>query len=142
VRGGEVWWARLDGRTPVVLLSDGRALRVVSPATPAQKRGFVVLTGAEAADDRTRDRIIAAAGPGARAVGAEVSVGTAEGLPFEGVVRVGFPRAGQILCTWETGLADDDLLERAGVLSPAKQHQLDVVMRLAEPLPPGGNACP
>jgi mRNA interferase MazF len=132
MRSGEVWWARLDGRTPVVLLPEGKAIRVVGPATAEQKRGFVVLTGAEAADDRARERIIAAAGPSIGAVGAEVSVGTAEGLPFEGVVRVAFPRAGQIFCTWETALTADDLIERAGTLSSEKQHQLDVVMRLAQ----------
>jgi hypothetical protein len=48
MRSGEIWWARLDGRTPVVLLGAGAAVRVVAPATAGQKRGFVVLSGAEA----------------------------------------------------------------------------------------------
>jgi mRNA interferase MazF len=133
----EVWWARLDGRTPVVLLPGGRAIRVVPPATPEQRRGFVVLSGEEAADDRERQRIIAAAGPDVGAVGAEVAIGTAEGLPFEGVVRVAFPRDGRIFCTWETTLTPDDLIERAGRLSAGKQRQLVIVLRLAGWQPTG-----
>jgi mRNA interferase MazF len=129
VRSGEVWWARLDGRMPVVLLPGGQAIRVVRPATPEQRRGFLVLSDVDA---RTRNRMIAAAGLSIGAVGAEVPVGTAEGLPFEGVVRVAFPRAGRIFCTWETAVTAGDLLERAGVLGPEKQRRLDIVMRLAQ----------
>jgi mRNA interferase MazF len=132
VEAGEVWWARLDGRTPVVLLPGFLAMRVVAAATAEQKQGFVVLTGAEAADDRTRERIIAAAGPASGAVGAEVSIGTPEGLPFDGVVRVAFPREGHIFCTWETALTADDLIERAGVLSAEKRRELEIVLRLAQ----------
>jgi mRNA interferase MazF len=132
VEAGEVWWARLDGRTPVVLLPGFPAMWVVAAATAEQKRGFVVLTGAEAADDRTRERIIAAAGPGSGAVGAEVSIGTPEGLPFDGVVRVAFPREGQIFCTWETALTAEDLIERAGMLSAEKRRELEIVLRLAQ----------
>jgi mRNA interferase MazF len=129
VRSGEIWWARLDGRTPVVLLGGGAAIRIVAPATAGQKRGFVVLSGAEAADDHTRQRLLAAADPSVGAVGAEVAI---DGL---GVVRVAFPRAGQIFCTWETALAADDLIERIGALPPETQRQLDVVMRLARAEP-------
>jgi mRNA interferase MazF len=122
---GEVWWARLDERAPVVLLPGGGAVRVVEPATAGQRRGFLVLTGAEAVDDETRERIIAAAGTAVGAIGAEVEI---EGL---GVVRVAFPRAGKVFCTWETELSDDDLIERIGRLSPEKQRELEIVMRLA-----------
>jgi mRNA interferase MazF len=122
---GEVWWARLDGRTPVVLLGGGKAVRIVEPATDEQKRGFVVLTGAEAADDETRERMLAASA--ATATGAEVEI---EGL---GVVRVAFPRAGKIFCTWETTLTDDDLISRITVLPPETRRQLETVMRLADP---------
>ena len=122
---GEVWWARLDARTPVVLLGGGRAVRIVEPATDEQKRGFVVLTGAEAADDETRERMLAASA--ATATGAEVEI---EGL---GVVRVAFPRAGKIFCTWETTLTDADLISRITVLPPETQRQLETVMRLADP---------
>jgi mRNA interferase MazF len=122
---GEVWWARLDGRTPVVLLGGGKAVRIVEPATDEQKRGFVVLTGAEAADDEIRERMLAASA--ATATGAEVEI---EGL---GVVRVAFPRAGKIFCTWETTLTDDDLISRIAVLPPEIRRQLETVMRLADP---------
>jgi mRNA interferase MazF len=123
MRSGEVWWARLDGRTPVVLLGGGKAIRVVEPATDEQKRGFVVLTGAEVTDDETR---ATTADPSAAAIGAEVEI---EGV---GVVRVAFPRAGKIFCTWETALTDDDLIERIAVLPAETQRQLEVVMRLAQ----------
>jgi mRNA interferase MazF len=126
MRSGEVWWARLDGRTPVVVLPDGKAVQIVEAATEEQKVGFLLLSGAEAADDDTRARLIAAAGPSVAATGAEVAV---EGL---GVVRVAFPRAGTIFCTWETALTDDDLIERITVLSPGKQRELEIVMRLAQ----------
>jgi mRNA interferase MazF len=129
MRSGEVWWARFDGRVPVVLLPDGAAIRVVTPATDSQKQGFLVLTGAEAADDEVRRRMLSAAGPSAGVIGAEVAI---EGLPFEGVVRVAFPRDGHIFCTWETALAPEDLIERITVLSPERQRQLDIVMRLAQ----------
>lgn len=127
-RPGEVWWARLDVRAPVVLLPGGGAIRVVRPATAEEKRGFLVLTGAEAADDRVRERLVAAAGRTVAAVGAEVAI---DGLPFEGVVRVAFPRAGQIFCTWETAVTADDLIERIGALSPGTQRRLETVLRLA-----------
>jgi mRNA interferase MazF len=46
VRRGEVWWARLDKRRPVVLVSrdeayDVRALVIVAPATTTV-RGYAV----------------------------------------------------------------------------------------------------
>jgi mRNA interferase MazF len=138
VEAGEVWWARFDGRTPVVLLPGSEAgswpaLPVVAAATNEQKRGFVVLTGAEAADQQVRERIVGAAGPGIGGVGAEIEIGVAEGLPFDGVVRVGFPSADRIFCTWLMTLTPDDLIERAGLLPVEKQRHLDVVMRLAQP---------
>lgn len=135
MRAGEVWWARLDGRAPVVLLPGGGAVRVVKPATAEEKRGFLVLTGVEAADDRVRERIVAAAGPEVAAVGAEVAIDGLpfEGLPFEGVVRVAFPRPGRIFCTWETAVTADDLIERIGALSPETLRRLETVLRLARP---------
>jgi mRNA interferase MazF len=138
MEAGEVWWARFDGRTPVVLLPGSEAgswsaLPIVAAATTEQKRGFVVLTGAEAADEQLRERIVAAAGPGIGGVGAEIEIGVAEGLPFDGVVRVGFPSADRILCTWLVTLTPDDLIEQAGLLPVEKRRHLDVVMRLAQP---------
>src|SRR6202046_5709234 len=69
---GEVWWALLDEKRPVVLLSrDGaeelRAIQVVAPA------------GTDITD-----------------VAIEVRLGNGEGLPKEGVVRVSPPRNGFI----------------------------------------------
>jgi mRNA interferase MazF len=129
VRSGEVWWARLDGRTPVVLLGGDRAIRVVEPATDDQRRGFLLLTGAEAADDETRERMLAAAGPSIIATGAEV------GIAGLGVVRAAFPRGGKVFCTWETALTGDDLIERIAVLPADTRRQLDIVLRLAGPQP-------
>ncbi|MET8152991.1 hypothetical protein [Actinoplanes sp. NPDC005259] len=133
---GEVWLARFDGGRPVVLLSGGagpefRAVQVVAPATPAEKRGFVLMSGAEAADAGERRRIVDAAGSHARAVGIEVFLGPHEGLADEGVVRVALPTAGKIFCTWLLTLDGEHLVERIGVLSPAKQHELDVAMQLS-----------
>ena len=136
MKPGEVWWARVDGKRPVVLLSgpeagEFRAMQIVAPATAAEKRGFLVLSGEEASDDQERERAIAAAGAAVVAVGVEVAIGIREGLPDEGVVRVALPRDGRIFCTWLVTLAPEDLIERAGELSPAKREQLDTAMRLS-----------
>ncbi len=63
MKRGEIWWARVDKRRPVVLLSrheayDVRAMVIVAPATTTV-RGYAV----------------------------EVKVGRREGLPREGVVN-------------------------------------------------------
>jgi mRNA interferase MazF len=136
VKRGEVWWARLEQEQPVVLLSGGeaaelRAMQIVTPATTAEKRGFVVLTGEEAADAPTRERIVVAAGPAISGVGIEVGVGRREGLSYEGVVRVALPRDGRIFCTWLLTLTSEYLVRRIGVLSPAKLQHLDNALRLA-----------
>lgn len=131
---GEVWWARLAEEEPVVLLSAGdgseiRAMQIVAPATDAEKRGFVVLTGAQASDTATRERVVAAAG--SAIVGVEVAFGRAEGLPYEGVVRVALPRDGHVFCTWLITLTPEYLVRRIGALSPTKLAQLDDTLRLA-----------
>ena len=105
---GEVWWALLDEKRPVVLLSrDGaeelRAIQVVAPA------------GTDITD-----------------VGIEVRLGNGEGLANEGVVRVALPRTGLIPCTWLVTLTRDDLIGQAGRLSPAKLHELADALRLAQ----------
>jgi mRNA interferase MazF len=128
VERGEVWTARLDEVRPVVLLSgpdpEFRAVQVVAPATPAEKRGFVVMSGEQARDAGERRRILAAAGPDVRASGIEVAV-------TGGVVRLALPRAGTIFCTWELTVAGEHLVERIGVLSPAKLDELDAALALA-----------
>jgi mRNA interferase MazF len=126
VRRGEVWWAQGDTEFPVVLLSGAespelRAVQIVAPATEAQKRGFVVLSAAEAA-------AAADAGPG---VGIEVFLGAAEGLDRAGVVRVALPHPDRIFCTWQLTVARDALIERAGTLSGAKLAELQIAVRLA-----------
>jgi mRNA interferase MazF len=133
---GEVWWALIDEKRPVVLLSGAeasefRAMQIVAPATAAEKRGFVVMSGEEAADSSVLRRIIASSGAATGGVGVEVEIGSAEGLPHDGVVRVALPRDGHIFCTWLVTLTPDYLIERAGTLSPARLGQLDNALRLA-----------
>jgi mRNA interferase MazF len=104
---GEVWWVEFDERRPVVLLSEDEssqfvAMQVVPPA------------GADISD-----------------LGVEVAVGVLEGLPFEGVLRFGFPWPGFTPCTWLTTLRRDDLIERAGALSSAKLSEIDDALRAA-----------
>jgi mRNA interferase MazF len=75
VRRGEVWRAEFGERRLVVLLSEeepsgSRATQVVAPAE------------------------IDISGPGI-----EVAVGVPEGLPFDGMLRFGFPWPGFIPCT-------------------------------------------
>jgi mRNA interferase MazF len=106
VQRGEVWWVDFDQRRPVVLLSGDeasgfRAMQVVAPAG-------IDITG----------------------VAAEVAVGAPEGLPLGGVLRVALPRPGFIPCTWLATLAREDLIERAGVLSPAKLGEVEDLLRL------------
>lgn len=132
---GEVWWALIDQRCPVVLLSGGqaseiRAMQIVSPATADERRGFLLLSGEEATDPSAIRRA-ASAGADVRAMGVEVEIGTAEGLPHEGVVRVALPRAGHIFCTWLVTLSPDYLIERAGALSSTTLHQLENALQLA-----------
>jgi mRNA interferase MazF len=137
VQRGDVWWARLEEETPVVVLSgteaaELRAIRVVRPATAAEKRGFVVLSGEEAADVQARERIIAASGPAIGGVGIEIRArGPLEGLPYAGVVRVALPREGRIYCTWLLTLTPDHLIRPIGSLSAAKLRHLDNALRLA-----------
>jgi mRNA interferase MazF len=133
---GELWWAQFDDKRPVVLLSGGaepefRAVHIVAPATPAEKQGFVLMSGEQAVDADERCRIVEAAGPDARAIGIEVFFGTQEGLAEDGVVRVALPMDGKIFCTWMLSLGGEYLIERIGVVSPAKQRELDVAMELS-----------
>jgi mRNA interferase MazF len=136
VERGEVWWAVLDERRPVVLLSgeeasEFRAMQIVAPATIDEKRGFLVLSGAELSDPDAM-RNLASVGTDIRAVGVEVEIGAREGLPYEGVVRVALPRDGHLFCTWLITLTRDYLIERAGALSSAKLRQLERALQLAE----------
>jgi mRNA interferase MazF len=133
---GELWWAQFGDKRPVVLLSGGtgpefRAVQIVVPATPAQKQGFALMTGAQAVHADERHRFIESAGPEVAAIGIEVLFGAQDGLAEDGVVRVALPGAGKIFCTWVLSLDGEHLIERIGVLSPAKQHELDVALLLS-----------
>ena len=108
MRRGEVWWVEFDERRPVVLLSGEdpsgfRAMQVVAPA----------------------DTDISG-------LGTEVAVGLQEGLPFDGVLRFGFPRPGFTPCTWLTTLSREDLTEQAGAVSAAKLSEIDDALRASE----------
>jgi mRNA interferase MazF len=136
---GEVWWAQVDEKRPVVLLSGGagpdhRAVEIVPPATAAQKRGFVVMSGEEALNAEQRLRLTNAADPAIRAIGIEVRIGKAEGLPEDGVVRVALPQDGAIFCTWMVTISQEHLIERLGALSTEKLRELDNAILLAEAL--------
>jgi len=105
---GEVWWAEFDERRPVVLLSED------------EPSGFLAM------------QVVAPADAGISGLGIEVAVGIQEGLPFEGVLRVVFPRPGFTPCTWLTTLSRDDLIERAGTLPPEKLSEIDDALRAGE----------
>jgi mRNA interferase MazF len=154
VKRGEVWWALIDERRAVVLLSgeeasEFRAMQIVAPATIDEKRGFVLLSGEEACEPQAI-QLGASASDDIRGVGVEVEIGTREGLPHEGVVRVALPRTGHtpwirsggpsrgpqaeslvVPCTWLVTLTQGYLIERAGALSSAKLAQLENALRLA-----------
>jgi mRNA interferase MazF len=108
VQPGEVWWVEFDERRPVVLLSGDEA------------SGFQAVQVVAPADVSISDW------------GVEVAVGAAEGLPFEGALRFGFPRPGYTPCTWLTTLSPDDLIERVGVLPAAKLSEIEDAIRLCE----------
>lgn len=132
---GELWWAQIDEKRPVVLLSrDARpevhVMQIVAPATSAEKRGFLIMSGDQVVDADNRRRIVAEAGS-VQAVGIEVWFGSSEGLAEEGVVRVALPQDGTIFCTWAMSLSEEFLIDRIGVCSPEKLHELDVAMELA-----------
>ncbi|MEV7001786.1 hypothetical protein AB0N62_29395 [Streptomyces sp. NPDC093982] len=80
-------------------------------------------------------QIVAPAGVDISGLGIEVTVGAGEGLPFEGVLRLAFPRPGFTPCTWLTTVSRDDLIERAAVLSSGKLSEIDDALRLAEHCP-------
>lgn len=133
---GEVWWALVDEPRPVVLLSGGeepdlRAMQVVAPASAQERRGFVVLSGEEAADATTLRQVVDSAGADIGGVGVEIEIGTPEGLPYDGVVRLALPRGGHIFCTWLVRLPRDSFVEQVGTLSGTKLDQLTNALHLA-----------
>ncbi len=105
-------------------------MQIVAPATSAERRGFLIMSGDQAVDADVRRRVVAEAPP-VQAVGIEVWFGRSEGLAEEGVARVALPQDGAIFCTWATRLTEEFLIERIGACSPEKLHQLDVALELA-----------
>ncbi|MCX2953229.1 type II toxin-antitoxin system PemK/MazF family toxin [Lentzea sp. NEAU-D7] len=108
MRRGEVWWAEFDERRPVVLLSE------------EDPSGFRVM------------QVVAPADTDISGLGIEVAVGVQEGLPFDGVLRFGFPRPGSTPCTWLTTLRREDLVERAGAVSATKLDEIDDALRASQ----------
>lgn len=104
---GEVWWAQVDERRAVVLLSH----------TSGELSAMVV---------------VAPASTDISGVAVEVKLGIGEGLPDNGVVRVALPRPDRINCSWLVTLRPTDLIEQAGVLSPPKLREFDQLLRLAD----------
>jgi mRNA-degrading endonuclease toxin of MazEF toxin-antitoxin module len=106
VSRGEVWWAGLDGRRLVLVLSktddDVRAVMIVPPA------------------ERLIDGITE-----------EVRLGAEDGLPDAGVVRVVFPGENFIPCNWLVTLPLHDMMERAGELAADKLAEVDSLLRRA-----------
>lgn len=106
LRRGEVWWADFGEPRPVVLLAEVapgmfQGMQIVEPVT-------VDITG----------------------FGLEVTLGAADGLPLDGVVRVAFPRPGITPCTWLATLTEEDVLERAGRVSAAKLREIEQAVGL------------
>ncbi|MEU8007489.1 hypothetical protein AB0B66_40555 [Catellatospora sp. NPDC049111] len=121
---------------PVVLLSGGvrpefPVMQIVAPATPVERQGFLLVSGEQAVDADERRRVVEAAGPNARAIGTEVFFGAKEGL-LRTVSRGGGAHGRKIFhlaaAPWR-----EYLIERIGILSPAKRREYDVAMKPPEP---------
>lgn len=111
MRRGEVWWAEFDEPRPVVLVSGDEA------------SGFEAM------------QVVAPSGVDISGLGIEVRLGAIEGLPHEGVLRLGYSNPDFLFCTWMTTVTAESLLRRAAVLPPAKVDEIDEAMRLsAQPL--------
>ncbi|MEU8821347.1 hypothetical protein [Actinoplanes sp. NPDC048796] len=114
---GEVWRSTLDDEWPVLLLSDDLdVIQVVAPATEAQKRGYTLLSPAEAERERP-----------AGLAGIEVLLD----LSPAGAIRVALPHDTHIFCTWRTALTPDALTEYVGTLPPEKMEEIDLAIRLS-----------
>lgn len=107
MRRGEVWWVRFDEPRPVLLLAGD------------ETSGFQAI------------QIVPPSGMDISGLGIEVPVGVIERLPYQGVLRLGFPNPEFRFCTWLTSVTAESLVERAGVLPPAKLDEIDEALRLA-----------
>jgi mRNA interferase MazF len=104
---GEVWWVLFDEKRPVLLLSEDEPSR------------FQAI------------QVVAAAGEDISGLGVEVALGPMEGLPFDGVLRLGYPLPGFTPCTWLTTVTQNDLIERVGVLPAEKLDEVADAIRAA-----------
>ena len=115
MRRGEVWWVKFDELRPVVVLGGDEA------------SGFRVI------------QVVPPSGMDISGLGVEVPIGAAEGLAYEGVLRLGFPNPDFLFCTWLTTVTAESLIERVSVLPPGKLDEIDKALRLCgqprEPAP-------
>lgn len=102
---GEIWWAEFDEPRPVVLIDGDEA------------------SGFQAA------QIVPASGVDISGLGIEVPLGPIQGLPYEGVVRLGFPNPDFLFCTWLTTITAQSLTEYARTLPPERLAALDEALR-------------
>jgi mRNA interferase MazF len=106
VRHGEIWWAGIDERRLVLVLS----------TSDDEVRGVVIVSAAESLIDGLME---------------EVRLGAEEGLPGVGVVRVAFPSEGFVPCNWMITLPLSEMVERAGELSADKLAEVNSLLRRA-----------
>lgn len=102
---GEVWWAQLDDRRPVLVLS----------ASAAEVRGIIIVPPA----------------PTIEGVMEDVAIGPSGDMPSMGVVRVAFPRPGFLPCNWIVTLAANDLIARVGTLSTEQLAAIEALLQRA-----------
>ena len=108
MKRGQIWWAHVDERCPVVLLGESgtdkmKAMVIVAPSD-TNIEGHAV----------------------------EVTVGHDEGLPHQGVLRVALPRQGRINCNWLVMVSRGALREQVGAVSSEKLLQIEEALRLGE----------
>jgi mRNA interferase MazF len=112
-------------------------MQVVAPATAAERRGFVLLSGdsamvlGDSAMVPGDSTMVPGEAPQSPADGIEVTVGPIPGWAYDGVVRVALPRDDRTFCTWLATLTPDSLVERFGELAPARLDQLGHALKLA-----------
>ena len=106
MRRGEIWWAILEERRPLLVLS----------AADEVVRGILVVAPA----DRVPDGIAE-----------EVRLGNTEGLPGEHAIRVVIPQGDHAPCNWMVTLPRREMLECAGILSAEKLARVEHLLRRA-----------
>jgi mRNA interferase MazF len=108
MRRGEVWWVEFDELRPVVVLGGDEAA------------GFQAI------------QVVPPSGMDISGLGVEVPIGVVDGIAYEGVLRWAFPNPDFLFCTWLTTVTAESLVERMGVLPPAKLDEIDEALRLCD----------